>query len=97
MKALLLLFALVSASLAFGCGSKDDTCKNYAALEWKCGDYPESEKEMTLKLAEGMCVNALGTSEKDEVGAMFRHEVECAKKAKDCAAYAACKEADADE
>jgi len=87
---------VVSFLLASGCGARDDTCKNYAAMEWKCGDFPESEKAMTLKLAEGMCAEARGSNKKDDFSEMFRRDAECARKAKDCAAYTACKDATSD-
>lgn len=88
-----LLSILCLSVLVCSCGKGDQTCKTYADLEWKCGDYPESEKEITLKLAEGMCQQAMSSKEADELTAMFRQEVECAKKSKDCAAYNACKDA----
>jgi len=86
---------LCLVGLATACGKSSATCKKYAELEWKCGDYPESEKEITLKLAEGMCEEALSSKESDEAAAMFKREAECAKKSKDCASYNACKEAGA--
>ena len=55
-------------------------CEKYADMEWKCGNYPESEKDITLKMAEGMC-EAAG------------QEKTLARFAKDCDAYKACSDA----
>ena len=64
-------------------------CEKYADMEWKCGNYPESEKDITLKMAEGMCEAA----DKEKTLARFAKEADCAEKAKDCAAYKACSDA----
>jgi len=64
-------------------------CEKYADMEWKCGKFPASEKDITLKLAEGMCE----ASDSDKALAKFAKEADCAAKAKDCAAYKACTDA----
>ena len=65
-------------------------CEKYADWEWKCGNYPAEQKEITLKLAEGMC----SAGENGEAAAKrFVKEAECAVKAKDCAEYKACTQA----
>jgi hypothetical protein len=61
-------------------------CEKYAAMEWKCGNYPASEKEMTLQLAEGFCEAA----DVDKTMAKFGKEADCATKFTDCAEYEKC-------
>jgi hypothetical protein len=78
---------LVVAALAACSKSK---CEKYADWEWKCGNYPEREKQITLKLAEGMCSAAENGEKSLE---RFRKEADCAAKAKDCAEYKACGDA----
>jgi len=95
MKTSLLLLCLAACAIA--CGGGDDTCKNYASLEWKCGDYPEAEKDITLRFAEAMCAGVTSSKESDEFSDMLRVEIECAKKSKDCTAYAACQKAAAEK
>ena len=81
-----LLLAVVLTAAA--CGKSK--CEKYAEWEWKCGNFPANEKDITLKMAEGMCAAA----ENGEKGLeRFAKEAECALKAKDCAEYAACGEA----
>ena len=82
---------LVAAALALlgltACGKSK--CEKYAAMEWKCGKYPENQKEMTLQLAEGFCEAA----DSDKSMARFGKEAECAAKHSDCVAYEACTDA----
>ncbi|HEX5062976.1 MAG TPA: hypothetical protein VFV99_26560 [Kofleriaceae bacterium] len=79
MRYVLLVLALAACSKS--------KCEKYADWEWKCGNYPADQKEITLKLAQGMCV----AGENGEKGAeRFAKEAECALKAKDCAEYKAC-------
>lgn len=81
-------FALLLVVALAGCGKSK--CEKYADWEWKCGNFPASEKEITLKLAEGMC----SAAENGEKGLeRFAKEAECAAKAKDCAEYKACGDA----
>jgi hypothetical protein len=51
--------AIVLALVAPGCGGKEDptvaACRAYAQRDFECGGYPASEKDLTLKLAEGFC------------------------------------------
>ena len=80
-----LLFVVVALA---ACGKSK--CEKYADWEWKCGNYPADQKEITLKLAEGMCE----AGESGEKGAeRFKAEAACATKAKDCAEYKACTDA----
>jgi hypothetical protein len=81
----LIAVALVVVAAVAGCSKS--RCEKYADWEWKCGNYPEREKEITLKLAEGMCVAADNGEKALE---RFRKEADCAAKAKDCAEYKAC-------
>jgi hypothetical protein len=65
-------------------------CEKYADWEWKCGNFPADQKDITLKLAEGMCTAAEKGEKQLE---RFAKEADCALKAKDCAEYKACGEA----
>jgi hypothetical protein len=87
MKAALAL--LVSIALGSACSGDNSSCERYAHLEWECGEFPPSEREMTLRLAEAMCEVAKKETD-NELAALFRRELECAKTAKDCTAYEAC-------
>lgn len=85
--------ALALALFAFttACGDKATTpCQKYAQLEWECGGYPASEKQITLQMAEAMCEGALAEKEASMMADMFKAELECAKTSADCAAYKAC-------
>ena len=82
------LTLILVAVFAAGCGKSK--CEKYADWEWKCGNFPASEKEITLKLAEGMCEAA----ENGEKGLVrFSKEADCAAKAKTCEEYKACGDA----
>ncbi len=85
--ALLALLVPVAA-----CGKS--TCEKYADMEWKCGNYPETEKDITKALAQGMC-EAADSGKKDlgEMADHFKKEAACAAKYTDCAEYKACTDA----
>ncbi len=82
-------FVILSLALAAAACSKSK-CEKYAEWEWKCGNFPADQKDITLKLAEGMCT-AADNGEKQLQ--RFAQEANCALKAKDCAEYKACSEA----
>jgi hypothetical protein len=91
------VYALSLAALvaAVGCGKTE--CQKYADMEWKCGDYPAKEEDITRQMAEGMCEGAKSMNEKDDTSGLVSHfkaEAACAAKhANDCAAYKACTDA----
>jgi hypothetical protein len=72
-----------------GCGKSE--CEKYADMEWKCGNYPAKEEDITRKLSEGMCEAA--KTEKSEFAQKFKKEAECAAKFSDCTQYKACTDA----
>jgi len=80
---------LVGALLVVGCSKSK--VEKYVDMEWKCGNYPAKEEDMTRKLAEGMCEAA--DTDKSEFAQHFKKEAECAAKFSDCAQYKACTEA----
>ncbi len=90
----ILVAALLLAALLAGCGDKAATvCDKYAQLEWDCGDYPAAEKQLTLQMAKAMCEGALREGdEAQEMAAMFRDEIACAKTSSSCEAYRACQD-----
>lgn len=91
--ALLLALPLASLLATVGCGKTE--CQKYADVEWKCGDFPAKEEDITRQMAEGMCEGAKDMKD-DTTGivAHFRAEAACAKKhPDDCAAYKACSDA----
>ena len=83
-------FALLFVALAALAACSKSKCEKYADMEWKCGNYPANEKEITMKLSEGMC-SAAENGEKELQ--RFAKEADCAVKAKDCAEYKACGDA----
>jgi len=94
MRHVLLALPVAAALLASaGCGKSE--CQKYADMEWKCGDYPAKEEDITRQMAEGMCEGAKSIDEdKSGLGAHFKAEAACATKhANDCAAYKACTDA----
>lgn len=80
---------LLIAVLVSACGKSQ--CEKYADMEWKCGNYPAKEEDITRKLSEGMCEAA--KTEKSEFAQKFTKEAECAAKFSDCAQYKACTDA----
>ena len=90
---LLLALPLASLLAAAGCGKSE--CQKYADMEWKCGNYPAKEEDITRQMAEGMCEGAKQMNEdKSGLGAHFKAEAACAKQhPNDCAAYKACTDA----
>jgi len=88
--AALSLAALLAAA---GCGKTE--CQKYADMEWKCGNFPAKEEDITRQMAEGMCEGAKSMDEdKSGMVAHFKAEAACATKhPDDCAAYKACSDA----
>ena len=84
-----MLKLLVITVFVVGCGKSK--CEKYADMEWKCGNYPAKEEDMTRKLAEGMCEAA--DSDKSEISQHFKKEADCAAKFSDCTQYKACTDA----
>jgi hypothetical protein len=83
---------LVPLALLAACGKS--TCEKYADMEWKCGNYPASEKDITKALAQGMCEAAESqNAELKDMGDHFKKEAACAAKFTDCAQYKACTDA----
>ena len=87
------IIALAALLAAPACGKS--TCEKYADMEVKCGNYPDSEKEITHDLAQGFCMAASSDDDPaaQEMAAHFKAEAECAKKTTDCAEYKACTDA----
>ena len=85
-------FAIALAALLVAPACGKSTCERYADMEVKCGNYPDSEKEITHDLAQGFCMAADSDDDPaaQEMVAHFKAEAECAKKHSDCAAYKAC-------
>jgi len=70
-------------------------CETYADMEWKCGNYPANEKDITMTLAHAACTTGASSPRPAdrEAMAIYAQEGECAKEhSDDCAAYHACKE-----
>lgn len=85
---------LIALSLTFAVTAcSESECEKYAKMEWDCGNFPASEKDITMQLAEGMCTMAKedDSPEAKQVREMFAGELECSKTAKNCAEYEACK------
>ncbi|HSD90957.1 MAG TPA: hypothetical protein VLB44_25710 [Kofleriaceae bacterium] len=80
MRALLVVAALLVA----GCGKSK--CEKYAEIEWKCGNNPADEKDVTLRISEGFCEAA----DHDKAMAHFAKEADCAAKFTTCEEYKQC-------
>ncbi len=90
----LISIAVVVALVAPGCGGKEDptvaACRAYAQRDFECGGYPASEKDITLKLAEGFC-REIAAGNRDL--AMLKGVAAgptCVKTTKTCDEYQAC-------
>jgi hypothetical protein len=86
--------AIVLALVAPGCGGKEDptvaACRAYAQRDFECGGYPASEKDLTLKLAEGFCREiAAGNRDLAELKGIAAGPT-CVKTTKTCDEYKAC-------
>lgn len=89
-----LVAVLFTITAAAGCGAS--TCETYADKELACGGYPESERELTHKMAQGFCMAADAESPRTDFGQRITRKAACASRP-DCAAYLACKQAIDDE
>ncbi len=82
--------AILACLLALGCTSETEKkCEKYAELEVRCGDFPKDQRDMTKKLAQGFCEEALGGNDMLNL----KPEVACAQKHSSCAEYLVCQEA----
>jgi hypothetical protein len=86
MQALALLVAAAAAAMLFLTGCGKSTCEKYAEIEWKCGDNPADEKDVTLRISEGFCEAA----DRDKAMAHFAGEADCAAHFTTCEAYKKC-------
>ncbi len=84
------LAALTSLVLA-ACGSSGpDECATYAKRDFECGGYPQSEKAITLKLAEGFCREIKSGNKELDMLTCIKAGPGCAKSTSTCEAYKAC-------
>jgi hypothetical protein len=84
-------FALVVVPVLLACGEgKPDECAVYARRDFECGGYPEREREITLRLAEGFCREIRAGNEDLQGLTSVKAGPRCATTTTTCEAYKAC-------
>ena len=87
-------FAVLTFLALAACGSSaPDECATYAKRDFECGGYPQSEKAITLKLAEGFCREIKSGNKDLDMLAGVKAGPGCAKSTTTCDAYKACVQA----
>lgn len=91
-----MLARAAAATLAFtgllaACGKgAPDECAAYAKRDWECGNYPASEKDITLKLAEGFCREIRSGNKDLAVMADVKAGPGCVRSTSTCEEFRAC-------
>ena len=84
-------FAVLTFLALAACGSgAPDECATYAKRDFECGGYPQSEKAITLKLAEGFCREVKNGNKDLDMLTGIKAGPGCAKSSSTCEAYKAC-------
>lgn len=84
-------FAVLTFLALAACGSgAPDECATYAKRDFECGGYPQSEKAITLKLAEGFCREVKNGNKDLDMLTGIKAGPGCAKSTSTCEAYKAC-------